>query len=62
MKEPKGRINVAPDGTIIGSGGVAATGYGPDSTLIEILDQNNNRIGMTTLGELREKMKSGRLW
>ncbi|MCD6255170.1 MAG: hypothetical protein J7J44_02735 [Deltaproteobacteria bacterium] len=56
MEKPKGRINVAPDGTIIGTGGAAATNYGLDSTPIEILDQNNNRIGMTTLGEVRKKL------
>jgi len=58
MAEPKkgDRINVTPDGTIVGTGGAAATNYGPDSTPIRILDQENRQIGTTTLGEVRKKL------
>jgi hypothetical protein len=54
--KPKGRINVDSNGNIVGTGGAAATLYGDDSTPIEVRDLDNNVIGRTTLGEVREKL------
>ncbi len=56
MEKAKGRVYISKDGKLIGTSGAAATNYGPDNTPIEILDQNNNRIGTTTLWEVRKKL------